>query len=96
MICEGFDAFSHSDVPHFYEGVVASCDNIRLKLLSKYWTYSVSMSHKRMYLPSYPDIPNSGGTIPTSSHQDTQTLMDLQTVHTTQMSMVAPDHLVHL
>ncbi len=96
MVGKSFDAFSHTNVPHLDERIVASRNNVWLILLSHHRTNCVSMTNQRMDLSSHSDVPNSGGTVSTSCDQYTKALVNFEAIHTAQVSVVASDDLVHL
>lgn len=95
MIGQSFDAFSHSNVPHFYERIVTACNNVWLILLSHHWTNCVSMTNQWMDLSSNSDVPNSGGAVSASCDEHTQALVNFEAINTTQVAVIASDDFVH-
>jgi hypothetical protein len=95
VVGQSLNTLSHANVPHLDKRVITASNNIGLKLLRNNGADRMRMARERMNLPPDPNIPNPSRTIPAPRNQHPQSLMNLQRINPTQMSMITPDNFVH-
>ena len=96
MVGECGQALASCQVPQPDGRVVAGSDDLRVRRLGENTGDCVSVSSESVDIDLGPHVPDPGTAVPATGDQHVQRGVECQVVHSRQMPVVVPDHLVVL